>query len=274
MKNEETVQIHFLANLILFREAEWLFSTREGRSQLADSTQVGRLLVVHLNREHHYTNQEQIQAELSGYVMELAPYDLPSNSKVPFLSLGGENDVGLRHERCRGKSEISGEYVVEDVTVNGNIYRRLIFFNNPKLIQSEARILMHKKKKQVDKTYLACAHHSVMIGSLGFFPSDQENHCLLIGLGGGGLSTYITTHFDKVKLSVVEIDEAIIRVAKDQFGFNTSDRLNVVKEDGIAYIKRIAAESSEFLILDFLFHTSKFIRVDFSQKKKQKNETK
>ena len=38
-------------------------------------------------------------------------------------------DVGQRQERCRGKSEISGEYVVEDVTVNGEVYRRLIFFN-------------------------------------------------------------------------------------------------------------------------------------------------
>ena len=91
-----------------FREAEWLFSTREGRSQLANSTQVGRLLVVHLNREHHYNNQDQIQSELSGYVMELAPYDLPRNTKVPFLSLGGEIDVGIRQERCRGKSETSG----------------------------------------------------------------------------------------------------------------------------------------------------------------------
>ena len=93
--------------------------------------------MVHLSREHHYTNQEQIQNELSGYVMELAPYDLPSNTKVPFLSLGSENDVGLRQERCRGKSEISGEYVVEDVTVNSQIYRRLIFFNNSKLVSAQ-----------------------------------------------------------------------------------------------------------------------------------------
>ena len=102
---------------------------------MANSTQVGRLLVViflsreieffplefhkffyhflhflkvHLNREHHYNNQDQIQSELSGYVMELAPYDLPRNTKVPFLSLGGEIDVGIRQERCRGKSETSG----------------------------------------------------------------------------------------------------------------------------------------------------------------------
>ena len=36
---------------------------------------------------------------------------------------------------------MSGEFVVEDVSVNGEIFRRLVFFNNPKLIQSESRIL-------------------------------------------------------------------------------------------------------------------------------------
>ncbi len=64
-------------------------------------------------------------------------------SQVPFLSLGAEGgDVGLRQERCRGKSQMSGEFVVEDVSVNGEIYRRLVFFNNPKLIQSESRIIL------------------------------------------------------------------------------------------------------------------------------------
>ena len=103
-----------------------------------------------------------------------------SSPPVDILT-GGDTDVGLRHERCRGKSDISGEYVVEDVTVNGEVYRRLIFFNNPKLIQSEARILVQKKKKIVDKTYLACAHHSVMIGSLGFFLNNKNSQCLIIG---------------------------------------------------------------------------------------------
>ena len=85
------------------------------------------------------------------------------------------------------------------MTVNGEVYRRLVFFNNPKLIQSEARILVQKKKKIVDKSYLACAHHAVMIGSLGFFLKLKHVHCLLIGLGGGGLATYINNHFEKVK---------------------------------------------------------------------------
>ena len=168
-----------------------------------------------------------------------------------FLALGGESDVGQRTERCRGKSVLSGEYVVEDVTVNGEIYRRLIFFNNPKLIQSEARILIkggQKKKKIVDKTYLACAHHSVMIGSLGFFLNSKEINCLLIGLGGGGLATYITTHFEKVNLTCVEIDEAITRVAKDQFGFAPSERLKVVNEDGLEFINSFAKKTGKSCI--------------------------
>ena len=70
------------------REAEWLFSSKDGRAQLGNSTQVGRLLVVHLNREHSYGDLDQIKDELSGYVMELAPHELPSDTKVPFLSLG------------------------------------------------------------------------------------------------------------------------------------------------------------------------------------------
>ena len=103
---------------------------------------------------------------------------------------------------------------------------------------------MKKNKKIVDRTYLACAHHSVMIGSLGFFLTNQKTSCLLIGLGGGGLPTYISAHFDKVKLKVVEIDGAIIRVAKDQFGFNTSDRLQVVQDDGLKFIENCAKDSS------------------------------
>ena len=229
------------------REAEWLFSSKEGRMQLAESTQVGRLLVVHLNREHNYSDQDHIKDELSGYVMELAPHEMPNNVKVPFLSLGGEVDVGLRHERCRGKSQLSGEYVVEDVTVNGEIYRRLIFFNNPKLIQSEARITTLKKKKDVDKSYLSCAHHSVMIGSLGFFLNFKESQCLIIGLGGGGLATYINTHFEKVHVTAIEIDEAIVRVAKDQFGFNTTERLKVINEDGIEFINNFAKKQGKIL---------------------------
>jgi hypothetical protein len=66
----------FIFYFLSFREAEWLFSSREGRLQLAESADAGRMVVVHLNREHTYRNLKIIEDELSGYVMELAPLDL------------------------------------------------------------------------------------------------------------------------------------------------------------------------------------------------------
>ena len=87
-----------------------------------------------------YKSLDQIKDELSGYALELSPLDLEANVQVPFLSLGEDESVGDRYERCRGKSEISGEFVVEDVSANGELFRRLIFFNNTKLIQSEAKL--------------------------------------------------------------------------------------------------------------------------------------
>ncbi len=43
-------------------------------------------------------------------------------------------------------------------------------------------------------------------------------------------------------LTVLEIDEAIIRVAKDQFGFQDSDRLKVEHADGLEFIENLAKD--------------------------------
>ncbi len=42
--------------------------------------------------------------------------------QVPFLSIGADN-VGARTERCRGRSQLSGNYVVEDVEIEKKFYR-------------------------------------------------------------------------------------------------------------------------------------------------------
>lgn len=63
-----------------------------------------------------------------------------SCSKVPFLSVGG--NLGWREEVSRGVSELSGEYLVENVRgEDGEVYRRLIFLSNPAIVQSESRLV-------------------------------------------------------------------------------------------------------------------------------------
>jgi len=229
------------------REAEWLFCTVEGRVQICESAGCQRLVVVHLHRNQVYESLDQVKAELSSNVMELAPPDLPpSNDAVPIMSVGGgegPDSVGTRSERCRGNSELSGEFVVEDVSVNGDWFRRLIFLHNTNLVQSEAKLKLVKggKKRILDLTYLCSKYHSYMIGALGAF-KGQKAKVLIIGLGGGGLAAYIAAKFPKVHLDIVELDPAIVRVAKDQFGFQESDRVKVMVQDGLEFVSKRSAE--------------------------------
>ncbi|KAJ8300922.1 hypothetical protein KUTeg_022441 [Tegillarca granosa] len=120
------------------RETEWLFSTDAGRQQIASSAGFDRVVIVTLNRKHQYQDLDSIKAELSTKVMELAPPGFKTGIQVPFLSVGV--DIGCRIVQCEGCSDLSGQYVIEDVESDrGETYRRLIFLTNQNIVQSEAR---------------------------------------------------------------------------------------------------------------------------------------
>lgn len=57
-----------------------------------------------------------------------------------------ENEIGERKIVHQGHSDFSGDFVVEDVSCDGKILRRLIFLNNPNVIQSEVEINLSKSK--------------------------------------------------------------------------------------------------------------------------------
>jgi len=234
------------------REVEWMFATAEGRAQLCDSASCKRLVVVHLARDNVFTSLTQVQEELAGTVLELAPDDLPPKYQVPFLSAGKE-EVGDRVERCRGQSTMSGQYVVEDVCVGEDHVRRLIFLARPHLTQSEAILKTVKGKnkkprKVVDLSVLASTYHSIMVGSLGLYLSAPVK-VLVVGLGGGSLPNYIHSTFPLSNVCVVEIDSAMVRVAKDQFSFTPSDRLTVITGCGLAFINE-TTEKFNVIMLD------------------------
>ena len=58
-----------------------------------------------------------------------------------------------------------------------------------------------KKKKVVDTSYLACKYLALMAGSVGDFiaensrDNDDPVRCLLIGLGGGALASFLSKNF-------------------------------------------------------------------------------
>lgn len=63
-------------------ETAWLYSSTEGRKQLAASANFRRLVIVAMHRNQEYTDMQAVQSELSPMVMDLAPPGMPANQQV------------------------------------------------------------------------------------------------------------------------------------------------------------------------------------------------
>lgn len=124
------------------RETEWLFSTPPGRKKLLASAQHDRLAIVSMHRGQIYTTWEDVKYELSESIKNLAPRGV-RDQQIPYLSLGSE--VGNRETIFKGRSDLSGDYIVEEITgQDGKIFRRLVFLSNQFVIQSEALVKVGK----------------------------------------------------------------------------------------------------------------------------------
>lgn len=78
----------------------------------------------------------------------------------------------------------------------------------------------------VDNNYVASPYHYFMSLAVGLQKNDQCS-VLVLGLGGGALCTFILKSFPKSKVTAVDIDPAIVRIAKEFFGLPNSDRLHI-----------------------------------------------
>ena len=68
--------------------------------------------------------------------------------------------------------------------------------------------------------------------SIPYYSALNLFQTLLIGLGGGQLATFFHRHFPRLDMDVVEIDTAMLAVAKNQFALKTDSRLRSHVADG------------------------------------------
>jgi spermidine synthase len=75
---------------------------------------------------------------------------------------------------------------------------------------------------------------------------------LILGLGGGTLPMAFNELLPDADIDVVEIDPAVVRVAREYFGFAPSERVDVFAQDGRVFVKRAAhqGEKYDLVILD------------------------
>lgn len=77
----------------------------------------------------------------------------------------------------------------------------------------------------------------------------QLNSILEIGVGGATTLTYLHRHLPKTRLTGVEIDAAVIEMARKHFGLQTDNRLQIAIADGRSYLAQQTARH-DLIIVD------------------------
>jgi len=82
--------------------------------------------------------------------------------------------------------------------------------------------------------------------------NSNPKRILIIGLGGGTMSNTLAQLYPQSQIDNVEIDPAVIKVARDYFGFFENDNVKTYDQDGRIFIKRalLKKQSYDWIILD------------------------
>jgi spermidine synthase len=94
----------------------------------------------------------------------------------------------------------------------------------------------------------------MMMAALFVNPAPQS--VLIVGLGGGTLPRALRQVLPNVRIDVVEIDPAVVRVANRYFDFEQSELTRVIESDGRVYVKRAqrTGQRYDLIMLDAFDH--------------------
>jgi len=94
----------------------------------------------------------------------------------------------------------------------------------------------------------------MMMGALYLKPRPQS--VLIVGLGGGSMPRVLTKLLPEATIDVVEIDPAVVSVAKRYFAFQPGKNLSVIESDGRVYVKKALREQRHYdlIMLDAFDH--------------------
>jgi len=86
----------------------------------------------------------------------------------------------------------------------------------------------------------------------GLLLNTNPKNILVVGLGGGTLPTTFHDLYPQAKITSVEIDPAVVEVAKKYFEFEETEQNKVVLRDARLFIKREALKDQQYdlIILD------------------------
>jgi spermidine synthase len=79
------------------------------------------------------------------------------------------------------------------------------------------------------------------------YPQEVKT-ILMLGLGGGSISTYLGRFMPQTKIDTVELDPGVITAAKTYFGLRDSERVRYLEGDGRVFLNRNKARYDLILV--------------------------
>ncbi|MDD9891027.1 MAG: fused MFS/spermidine synthase [Gammaproteobacteria bacterium] len=131
-----------------------------------------------------------------------------------------------------------------DITVTQVGERRCLLFNVHRGDRNQTCMMVNDPDLLVfDYTRMSFA---------GMLLNSAPQSILVIGLGGGSIPMTFSDLFPDAKIDIVEIDEAVVRVAEEYFYYSDTENMKVYIDDGRPFIKRagIRGEKYDYIVLD------------------------
>ncbi len=134
--------------------------------------------------------------------------------------------------------------VYRDITVAQNGNRRCLVFNVLRGDRNQTCLDMN------DRDRLVFTYTKMSFAGLLLTPSPKN--ILVAGLGGGTIPMTMNELFPEATIDIVEIDQAVVNVAKDYFFFEENENMKVSVNDARVFIKRagILGKKYDYIILD------------------------
>ena len=124
------------------------------------------------------------------------------------------------------------------VVVFEELDQRCMNFNSPEDLGRQSCIDLD------DPDELVFSYTRTMMSAL--FVNPEPRHVLIVGLGGGSLSRALAKVLPEAVIDTVEIDPAVVNVAKKFFGYKPGAKQRIFVEDGRAFIERAHRQGQQY----------------------------
>ncbi|HWP94588.1 MAG TPA: fused MFS/spermidine synthase [Gammaproteobacteria bacterium] len=149
-------------------------------------------------------------------------------------------------------AQAAGERILE---VRKSLYRNIVVSEENGLVCMSFRLRGRENHLQscmdkADRDRLVFDYTRLTF--TGVLINPQPRRVLVAGLGGGSIPTTFRRLFPDAEIDVVEIDPAVLDVAREHFGFRPDDRMRVILLDARVYVKQALRQSMryDYIVLD------------------------